>query len=154
MLNARSPHFQLLTGVVMQPPCVAFRRVAVSFWGPGQSPVPHTVSGRCVLLATAACVPADVVSMFAEPSSWRTGVVLVVAGVVFRSLLPTPLRMPVVHHLPRCVSMRMWSVTLLFLHGALGSHPFFPSCCVGSLWSDGRYGLCSLWCCFRVRGAQ
>ena len=37
------------------------------------------------------------------------GVVLVVAGGVFRSLLPTPLRIPVVHHLPRCVSVGLTS---------------------------------------------
>ena len=40
---------------------------------------------------------------------------LVVAGVVLRSLLPTPLRILVVHHLPRCVSMGTRSVGLLFL---------------------------------------
>ena len=51
---------------------------------------------------------------------------LAIAGVVFRSLLPTPLRTLVVHHLPRCVSVCMWSVGSLFLHGALDSHPVFP----------------------------
>ena len=34
---------------------------------------------------------------------------------------------PVSHHLPRHVSVGMWSVGLLFLHGALGSHLFFLS---------------------------
>ena len=62
----------------------------------------------------------------AEPSAWRTGGVLVAAGVASRPLLPTPLRVLVVQHLPRCVSAGMWSVGLLFLHGALDSHPFFP----------------------------
>ena len=33
----------------------------------------HAASGHCVLLAAAACVPAGVVSAFAEPSSWCTG---------------------------------------------------------------------------------
>ena len=55
------------------------------------------------------------------------GVVLVVAGVVSWPLLPTPLRILVVHHLPRCVSAGMWSIGLLFLHRALDSHPFFPA---------------------------
>ena len=53
----------------------------------------------------------------------------------FRFLLPTPLRILVVHHLPRCVSVGMRSVGLLILHGALDNHPFFLSraalgCCV------------------------
>ena len=51
---------------------------------------------------------------------------LVGAGVVSWFLLPTPLHILVDHHLPRCVSVGMRSVGLLFLHGALGSHPFFP----------------------------
>ena len=62
-----------------------------------------------------------------EPSSWRTGVVLVAVGVIPRPVLPTPLRILVVHHLPRCVSVGMWSVGLLFLHRAQDSHPFFPA---------------------------
>ena len=37
-------------------------------------------SGRCVLSAAAAGAPAGVVSTFAEPSSWRVGAVLNVAG--------------------------------------------------------------------------
>ena len=58
---------------------------------------------------------------------WSLGVVLVVAGVICRSLPPTPLCIQVVHHLPRCVSVGMRSVGLVFLHGALDSHLFFPS---------------------------
>ena len=62
-------------------PCVTFRRVAVSLRGPGQSPVLPFVccvgslrsDGRCGI---------GVVAGLAEPSSWRTGVVLVVADVV------------------------------------------------------------------------
>ena len=34
----------------------------------------------------------------AEPSGWHTGIVLVVAGVVLRFVLPTPLHVQVVHH--------------------------------------------------------
>ena len=41
---------------------------------------PRAVSGHCFLTAAAACVPCGVLSGLAEPSSWRTGVVLVVAG--------------------------------------------------------------------------
>ena len=48
-------------------PCVTFHRVAVSLRGPGQSPV------LPVLRRVAA---------FCQPSSWRTGVVLVGAGTV------------------------------------------------------------------------
>ena len=55
------------------------------------------------------------------------GVVLVVTGVVIRSLLPTPLRILRVHRLPRGLSVGMRSVGLLFLYGALDSHPFCPS---------------------------
>ena len=80
----------------------------------------HAVSGRCVLWAA-------VVFALAEPSSWRTGAVLLAAGVVSQPLLPTPLRILVIHHLPCYVSVGMWSVGLLFRHGALDSHPFCPS---------------------------
>ena len=62
-----------------------------------------------------------------EPSSWRTGVVLLAAGVVSLPLLPTALRILVVHNLPRCVSVGTWFVGVLFLHGALDSHLVFPS---------------------------
>ena len=35
-----------------------------------------------------------------------------------------------------------------------GQSPVLPfACCVGSLLSVGRYGRCSCWCRFRVRGA-
>ena len=61
----------------------------------------RAASGRCVLTAAVACVPAA----NAEPSSWHTGLVLVVAGVVLQLLLPTPLRTQVVHHLPGRVSV-------------------------------------------------
>ena len=44
---------------------------------------------------------------------------------------------------------------LQFLYGALDSHRFFLLvCCVGSMFYDGRRGLCSLWCHFRVSGAH
>ena len=61
----------------------------------------HAASGRCVLWAAAAWVPAGVVFVLAEPSSWRTGAVLLAAGVVSQRLLPTPLRILVVPHLHR-----------------------------------------------------
>ena len=51
---------------------------------------------------------------------------LIAARVVSGPLLPTPLRILVVH-LPHCVSAGMWSVQLLFLHRALDGHPFFPA---------------------------
>ena len=36
-----------------------------------------------------------------------------------------------------------------------GQSPVLPfACCVGSMLSDGRCGLCSLWCCFRISGAR
>ena len=38
------------------------------------------------------CVPSGVISVLAEPSGWRTGVMLGGAGVVLRFSLPTPLR--------------------------------------------------------------
>ena len=72
--------------------------------------------GHCVLSAAAACVPAGAVFVFAEPSSWHTGVVLAGAGVISRFLLPTPL-CSLVAHLPRCVSVGMWSSGLLFFTG-------------------------------------
>ena len=40
----------------------------------------HVASGRCVLSAAAAGAPAGAISAFAEPSSWRVGAVLNVAG--------------------------------------------------------------------------
>ena len=60
---------------------------------------------RRVLTAAAACVPCGVGSASAEPSSWHTGAVLVVAEVVLRFLLPTPLHVQVVHHMGRHVSV-------------------------------------------------
>ena len=88
------------------PPLFGF---AVSLQGPGQSPVfpSRATSGQCFLTAAAAGVPCGVVAASAEPSSWRTGGVLVVAGVVLRFLLPTPLSILVIHHMPRCVSVRV-----------------------------------------------
>ena len=68
----RSKAHPLAAGFI--PPCVTLHRVAVSLRGPGQSPVPRAASGRCVLSAAAACVPAGVVSAVAGPSSWHTGV--------------------------------------------------------------------------------
>ena len=52
---------------------------------------------------------------------------------------------------PSCVTFRRVAV---FLRG-LGQSPVLPfACCVGSILSDGRCGGCSLWCRFRVSGAQ
>ena len=59
----------------------------------------HVASGRCVLSA-AAGVPAGVVSASAEPSS-ALEVVLAVAGVGLRYLLPTSLRVQAVHQMRR-----------------------------------------------------
>ena len=64
----------------------------------------HAASGCCFLTAA---VPCDVISMVVEPSSWRTGVVLVAAGVFLRFLLPTALGVQVVHHMSRRVSVYM-----------------------------------------------
>ena len=110
------------------PPYVTFRWFAVSLRGSRQSPVlPFACCvGWLRFAGCAACVPAGVVFMLAAPSSWRTAVVRIATGVVSRSLLPTALRVLVVP-LPRRASPGMWSVGLLFLHGALDSHPFFPS---------------------------
>ena len=52
---------------------------------------------------------------------------LVGAGVVSWFLLSAPLCILVVHYLPCCGSVGMWSVGLLFPQGALDSHPFSPS---------------------------
>ena len=58
-------------------------------------------SGWC---AGAVLVAVDAVCALAVPNTWRTEVVLVVAGVVRRFFLPTHLRRPpAVHNLPRCV---------------------------------------------------
>ena len=79
-------------------------------------------SGRCIETATAVCVPAGVVSVSAEPSSWHTGVVLVgvVVGVVvvLQFLVPPPLRTQVVHHMPRRVSLRVRPNTSTPLSGS------------------------------------
>ena len=88
----------------------------------------RATSGRCILSAAAACVPNGVVSALAESSSWRNGVVPVVAGVRFGSLLPTPLRMVVVHRLPRCVSVDMRSVGLLYKRSPFASLPTGGPC--------------------------
>ena len=77
------------------------------------------------------CRPLRPVFLLVSFSRWRSPVVgvlgvLIAAGVISQPLLPTPLRIQVVHHLLRCVSAGMWSVGLLFLHGALDSHPFCP----------------------------
>ena len=160
-------------------------------------------------LRPAACA----VSALAAPSSWCTGVVLVVAGsplprhfVLFGGFVPNPptfsvenpralggggggslssarRRAPptscwhrvgdsgertVASGLPRqrggggwssnaqrppppCVTFRLVVAPLR----APGRSPVLPfACCVGSLLSVGRYGRCSCWCRFRVRGAQ
>ena len=52
---------------------------------------------------------------------------------------------------PPCVTFCRVAVSLR----GPGQSPVLPfACCVGSLRSVGRCGLCSCWCCFRVRGAQ
>ena len=59
-------------GWLLQPPCVTFRRVAVSVRGldsPSFFP-PRAASGQCFLTAAAAGVACGVVSAVAEPSSW------------------------------------------------------------------------------------
>ena len=53
----------------------------------------------------------------------------------------------VIHQCPACVTFRRVAVPLR----GPGQSPALPlACCVGLLRSDGRCGLCSLWCCFRV----
>ena len=106
------------------PPCVTFRRVAVSLRGPGQSPVlPFACCvGCCVLSAAAAAARAGVISAFAEPRGWCAGAVLVAAGAVCALAVPSSWRTggcagccgvqltvfaahapPVAHNLVRCV---------------------------------------------------
>ena len=73
------------------PPRVAFRRVLLLLYGaPDSHPFfpSHVASGRWVLSAAAAGALAGVVSAFAEPSSWRTGAVLVAAGAVCAVAVP------------------------------------------------------------------
>ena len=55
-------------------------------------------------------------------------------------------------HCPHsCVTIRRVAVSLR----GPGQSPVRPfACCVGSMLSDGRCGRCSLWCRFRVSGAQ
>ena len=65
----------------------------------------RTALGQCFLTAATACVRCGVVSVFAESSSWRTGVLLVAAGVVLWFLLPTPLCVRRVHHMSLRVSV-------------------------------------------------
>ena len=115
--------------------CVTFRRVVTPLRGPGQSPIlPFACcvrSMRSVGSAAAACVPDGVVSTLAGPSGWRTGGCAGCCGGGLRSLLPTPRFRG---HKVRRVAASLQPTIL-------------PSaCCVGSLCSDGRCGLCSLWC--------
>ena len=52
---------------------------------------------------------------------------------------------------PPCVTFRRVAVSLR----GPGQPPVLPfACCVGSMRFVGCCGLCSCWCCFRVRGAQ
>ena len=69
-------------------------------------------------------------SRWRSPSSWRTGAVLLPAGVISQPLLPTLLRILVVHHLPRCIPVGMWSIGLLFLDEALDSSRAASGRCV------------------------
>ena len=157
LLSPQVQAAQLLVAGCHPPPPVTFRRVAVSLRGAGQSPVlPLRVeSGRCVLLAAAACVPDGVVCRLAEPSSWCTGVVLVVAGVVCRVFAvhspPHPGCPPFASPCFLGHDIRRAAVSSL----GPGQPPVLPFvCCVGSLCPDGRCGPCSLWCHFRISGAH
>ena len=108
----------------------------------------HAVSGRCVLTATAACVPCGVVSVLAEPSSWHTGVVLVVAGVILQFLLPTALHAQVIHHMPRRVSVCLRPNCSTHRHVVLVVHHLPPhaAACIGpnySISARGAHGHCT-----------
>ena len=116
-----------LTGpwTVTCPPCVTVRRVAASLRGPGQSPV--LPSACCVgsLRSDGRCGRCSCWcrSASAGPSGWHTGGCAGgwCGGHFMVLAAPPPPGILVVQHLPRCVSVGMWSGGLLFLHGALGS---------------------------------
>ena len=105
----------------------------------------HAASGCCILWDAAACVP-DVVFAFAEPSCWRTGVVLLGAGL----FLVFAAHSPAHSGHPPTASPRFHGY--VFRQVAVssrcpGQSPVLPfACCVGSLCSDRRFGLCSYWC--------
>ena len=101
---------------------MTFRQVVVSLRGPGEPPVlPFACCvGHCVLLAAVACVPAGVVFVLAY---WGCAGCCGDRFSTFAARSPPHSGRPP----PRCVSVGMWSVGLLFLHGALDSHPLFSS---------------------------
>jgi len=111
-------------GMLPPSPCVTLRWVAISLRGPGQSPVlPFACCVGSMLSDGRGDVPCGVVSALAEPSSWRSGVVLVVAGVVLQFLPPTPLHVQVVHSVcvrPKCSTP---PCVVLVVH-------YLPACCV------------------------
>ena len=102
---------------------MTFRRVVVPLRGPGQSPVLPFACCIGSLLSVGRCGRCSCWCRFrvrgalwsvcwccavcasAATSSWRTGVVLVVAGVVLLFLLSIHLCPQAVHNLPRCVSV-------------------------------------------------
>ena len=90
-------------------PCVTFRRVAVSLRGPRQSPVLPFACCVGSMLSDGRCALCSVWRRFwlAGPVDGALGVVLVVAGVVLRFLLPTLLPVQVVHSMSRRVSVRV-----------------------------------------------
>ena len=87
---------------------VTLRRVVVSLRGRGQSPA---LPFACCIGSLRFCRPLRPVLLLVSfprqqcPSVGALGVVLVVAGLVVRSLLPTPLRRLIFRHLPGCVSV-------------------------------------------------
>ena len=56
----------------------------------------HVASGHCILSAAAAGAPASVISAFAEPSGWCAGTVLVAADAVCAQAAPSSRRTGVV----------------------------------------------------------
>ena len=83
---------------------------------------------RVLRRAAAFCRPLRPVFLLVSLLRWRIpgigvlGVVLVGAGVVSWLLLPSALRTPVTHHLPRCVSAGMWWLGVRLMWGpCLGS---------------------------------
>ena len=88
------------------------------FTGPGQSLFLPSLAawGQCFLATIAASVPCGVVCALAGPSSWRTGVVLVVARLVLRFLLPTLLHVRIFYSMLSHVSVCVRPVVLVVSH--------------------------------------
>ena len=93
---AQIRHHQVSTTAILEPPAPPKKN---GFGAQG-------TAGAC------AALPPALMSLTQGPGSWCTGVVLVVAGVVLRLSLPTPLR----------------ALGVRFLSGDLDSQPSFPSC--------------------------